>query len=336
MSENKVYTRPYRSLFWPVLLIGIGVIWLLSNLKLIPTENLWILLRLWPVLIIVAGLDVLFARRFVLIGALLGLLMIAGVVYILLSGEGLGVEPAPQPRTESFSVQMDNTTRAEFQVELSIQNASIRALDGSDQLVVAEIGHLGDIVFTVTGAEEKTINLRQTGIGPWFGWLIPTIDKEDLVWEIGLSPDVPFDLMVDASTGKSELDLSGIQLDEFQFDASTGASTIILPESTVGYETRIDASTGSLEVVLPAESNLTVYLDGSTGRVVFDVPKSAEIRIEVLSGGTGDLRTPSWISKVSGAENRDEGVYQSEGFDSAAYQLVIIIEDISTGNIVFQ
>jgi hypothetical protein len=39
---------------------------------------------------------------------------------------------------------------------------------------------------------------------------------------------------------------------------------------------------------------------------------------------------------VEGLADRDEGTYQTEGFDSAEYQLLIVIDDISTGNIAFE
>ncbi|MCB2214106.1 hypothetical protein KQH50_01800 [bacterium] len=336
MSDHFEYRKRYRSLFWPVVLIGAGAIWLLANLEIIPVRNLWLLIRLWPVLIILAGLDVLFARRLAVVGALLGLMVIAGVVYVIWQGEDLGVQPEPQVKRESISLGLGDIETADFNLDLSVQEASVHPLTDSDLLIAGEIGHYGNLDFTTSGVENAVINLRQTGSFDWYNWFLPEIKGEDLFWDIGLSTEVPFDLDVDASTGKAELDLSGVQLEDFKYDASTGASTIILPASSEGYETRLDASTGSLHVFLPAESNLTVILDGSTGQVTFDVPEGAAIQIEVRNGGTGDLRLPAWIERVQGMGERDEGVYESAGFAEAEYQLVIVIDDISTGSIVFE
>lgn len=336
MAEQNTFRRRYHSLFWPVVMIGVGAIWLLANLEIIPVQNLWLLVQLWPVLIILAGLDVLFARRLAVIGALLGLLVIAGVVYILWRGDELGVQPEPQVKTETVSVGLGEISAAEFNLDLSVQEALIHSLSDSDMLIWGEIGHFGELDFNVSGVENAIIHLRQTGPLTWYNWFLPEVQSSDLIWDIGLSTEVPFDLDVDASTGKAELDLSGVQLDDFEFDASTGASTIILPASAEGYETRLEASTGSMHVVLPAESNLTVILDGSTGRVTFDVPEGAALQIEVRSGGTGNLQLPSWIEKIEGLADRDEGLYQTEGFDGAVFQLVVVIDSISTGNIVFK
>jgi hypothetical protein len=336
MSHNQKIRNPYRSFFWPVILLGAGVIWLLSNLKLIPTENLWILLRLWPVLLIMVGLDVLFARRLPLIGALLGLLVIAGVVYILLNGSALGLEREIEPRTESFTVEVGDTTSVDLDLNLSVQETTVNVLQNSTNLLEAEIGHIGEIEFSVLGTDDKHIDLAQVGVESWFSWILPEVEGEELVWDIGLSPEVPFDLNVDASTGSAELDLEGMQLERFRYDASTGSSTIILPAAADGYDTHIECSTGSMEIVFPAESNLTVRLDGSTGRILLDVPEGAPVKVQVIDGGTGSLQLPADMVKVSGREGKDEGVYQTSGFESAAYQLVIIIEDISTGSIVLR
>ncbi|MGH2592056.1 MAG: LiaI-LiaF-like domain-containing protein [Anaerolineae bacterium] len=55
-----------RSIFWPLLLIVVGVLLLLGNFNLIAI-NPWLLIRdYWPLLLIAAGLDILlsgFLRR---------------------------------------------------------------------------------------------------------------------------------------------------------------------------------------------------------------------------------------------------------------------------------
>ncbi|MBC7814218.1 MAG: hypothetical protein H7175_23895, partial [Burkholderiales bacterium] len=43
----------YRSLFWPIALIGFGAIWLLGNLNILTRANLAVLGRLWPLILIV-------------------------------------------------------------------------------------------------------------------------------------------------------------------------------------------------------------------------------------------------------------------------------------------
>ncbi len=335
MSENQNPSRKYRSFFWPIMLVGAGVIWLLTNLKIVPTENLWILFRLWPVLIIMAGLDILFARRLAIIGALLGLMVMAGVVYILLNGGGFGLEGAPEVKTEQFLVEVGNTKSVNFDLDLSFYDTSVSVDTTSANLLTADISHIGEVNFTVAGAENKQISLQQTSFPEWTSWMLPEIaEEEEPVWKIGLSPEIPFDLDVDASTGLLDMDLSQLQLERLQFDGSTGTSTIILPDSSTSYDVFIESSTGDLAIWLPSETNLTMHLDGSTGKITLNTPENVNLQIKVLDGGPGDLTLREGIMRISGQEGRDEGIYQTADFEAAAFQTVIIIENISTGNII--
>lgn len=54
--------RNYRSIFWPAVLILVGVIALLANAGVISTDRLSLLLDMWPLILIVIGLE-LIARR---------------------------------------------------------------------------------------------------------------------------------------------------------------------------------------------------------------------------------------------------------------------------------
>jgi hypothetical protein len=56
--------RHIGSIFWPILLIAVGMIVLLDNLGLLPFDP-WQLVRLWPLVLVVIGLDILIetARR---------------------------------------------------------------------------------------------------------------------------------------------------------------------------------------------------------------------------------------------------------------------------------
>ena len=90
MSES----RPrYRSIFWPLVLIAAGVLWLLGNFNIISNANLFALARLWPLLLIAIGLDILFGRR-PLISALLAILTVGALVGAVIFAPQLGLARA--------------------------------------------------------------------------------------------------------------------------------------------------------------------------------------------------------------------------------------------------
>jgi len=59
------HKRLYRkvSLVWPLILIGLGIIFLLNNLGALDWDVWFLIVRLWPLLLIAVGLDVLLGRR---------------------------------------------------------------------------------------------------------------------------------------------------------------------------------------------------------------------------------------------------------------------------------
>ncbi len=82
----------YRSIFWPLVLVAAGVLWLLKSLGQLPELNFWVLLRLWPLLLIGLGLDLLVGRRWPWASAAIAILMVGAAVLALLFARPLGLD----------------------------------------------------------------------------------------------------------------------------------------------------------------------------------------------------------------------------------------------------
>jgi len=80
VENGKKFRRP-RSFFGPILLIVIGLLFLAENLGVIPGGGWSTIWRLWPVLLIVAGVDDLIRRE----GVAWPILMIGAGVFLLLN-----------------------------------------------------------------------------------------------------------------------------------------------------------------------------------------------------------------------------------------------------------
>ncbi|MBI9045250.1 MAG: hypothetical protein JEZ06_12240 [Anaerolineaceae bacterium] len=325
MSDSK---QGYRSLFWPFLLVGVGVIWLLSNLGFIPSANLWALLRLWPLILIVMGLDILFGRRSPLIGAFIGFVAIAGIIFLLVAGPALGWVKSQGINTQTFSEPIEDVEEAILVLDLSSETTNVFALEDSENLIDSEFTLFGEMDFRVSGLREKTISIGSNHYEQWF----PVYSSRDsLNWDIGLSNEVPWDISVDASSGKTDLNLRGILLDILRIDASSGRLNLILPESDQEYTVEIESSSGRIDVELPEETNLTIYLDGSSGLQSFDLPSSeVGIRVKVEDDGSGSVKLPG-TEQMNGT-----GSWESDNYDDAEFQIDFIIEDVSSGNIVIE
>lgn len=95
-------------LFWPILMIGVGVVASLAYLGWLPKDNLWVVVNLWPLLLIVAGIGILFRGRTPWVGAILGVLVVVAIFVTAFAGQQLGLKAVPSWPFDNSSFQIGN------------------------------------------------------------------------------------------------------------------------------------------------------------------------------------------------------------------------------------
>jgi hypothetical protein len=80
-----------RSVIGPLLLIAFGALWLLASQGVIATANLWTLLRFWPVLLIVLGVDAILRTRWPIVANLFALAAVTLAVLAVVFAPRLGL-----------------------------------------------------------------------------------------------------------------------------------------------------------------------------------------------------------------------------------------------------
>ena len=318
--------RGYRSLFWPIILIGVGIFMLLGNLNVLPEYTLWTLARLWPLVLVVIGLDILIGRHSPFIGAAIGFGAIALAVVLVFSAPALGIVPTGDlVITESFTEEVGSATSAEVNLKLSIGKTTLEALSDSNYLFDGKLTHMGEIEFNVQGEGRKKITLRQKSLSydfDEFRWF----DTEDLVWDIGLSPEVPLSLTIDGSIGQSNFDLRGLQIEEVDIKGDVGDTTLNLPAMDKPYNVKIDGGIGKFTVNLEPDSSVNLTIKGDIGDFTINIPSDAAVRVDA-EVDIGDLRIDSALEKISGSDGdflSESGIWETPGFSSADHQIVIV------------
>jgi hypothetical protein len=81
--------RP-RSIFGPLLLIAVGVVWLLIKSDRIPAANLWAVTYVWPYLLIAAGIGIILRPYWRFTSILFDVLVIGGVLLAIVNAPRLG------------------------------------------------------------------------------------------------------------------------------------------------------------------------------------------------------------------------------------------------------
>jgi hypothetical protein len=80
----------HRSFFFPLLLIGAGVIWLMVNLGYVPSTNLWALAHIWPIFLIGAGLGLILRQYWSEAGIVVSTLIVLGAILAVVYAPQLG------------------------------------------------------------------------------------------------------------------------------------------------------------------------------------------------------------------------------------------------------
>ena len=297
-----------RSFFWPVVLIGIGVLLLLTNLGLFPESGWDVLWRFWPVALVALGLDVLIGRRS-LGGAIAG-----GVLILILVGMVIGVaffaEQIPalvdlaQPAKLQFKhveYPIEKVESAKVTIDWNSAPGYLSALEDSANLIEADIDYHGELAFRVANTNGRTeVVLDSYFEGVTFGqW---DFDDRDAKWDVQLNPGVTYDLWMDTGSGSCDFDLSRLRIGYLNFDGGSG----------------------SIAMKLPATSSFSGDLNTGSGSVNLILPDGVGMRVRLISG-SGSFQPDERFDLVSG-ERDDDGVWETENYASADYKIDLTID----------
>jgi hypothetical protein len=196
-----------RDLFWPVLFAGFGVLWLLVNLKYLPLDNIGVLVSLWPVLLVAAGLDLMVGRRWPVLGAVLGGLVVAGLLWCAVNVDRLQLDK----RFPSF-LGWEDVTGGGFNTERVIGSGVLkeetRQVKGFNRITI-EAGGIAEITQSQSNSPSSlTVSADEN--------LLPYIISEVHAGELHIfvkpgmslapSQTIHYAIAVDSLTG---LDVSG-------------------------------------------------------------------------------------------------------------------------------
>ena len=84
-----------RSIFWPLVMIAAGGLWLMVGMEIIPRANLWALSHTFPFLLIALGVGLILRAYWRFAGMFVSLLVVAGAVMAVVYAPQLGWDNAP-------------------------------------------------------------------------------------------------------------------------------------------------------------------------------------------------------------------------------------------------
>ncbi len=319
MAQNKGIVRPTMT-------IGIGAIFMASNLGFLGWDSWMTIWRLWPVVIIAVGLEIFFGRKNIalaMFGVALSLALLAGGLYF--SGGISGVESRV---TEGETITgtdieqpLGDAESANVRIDSSVGKLTVTALDNSANLLE------GSILSVERERILESYDLNGNEIdyylhSEWQPGVNMNNHNPRLSWDLALTDAIPLDLNISLGVGESTLDLSDLQVSELDLSIGVGETSINLPVGK--YTAKVDGGVGQTTIVLPAKGQIQLKVDGGVGEISIELPDNMAAKINVDRGVSG-LSVPAGFDK-------NEDTYTTPDFDEAENWVEISI-DQGIGNI---
>jgi hypothetical protein len=347
MDDN----RRFPNLFWPIIFIGVGALYLMANLGLIEAVDFRQIWRLWPVFLVIAGINMLFGRNTRWLASMLsGLLALLVVAFLFFAPTIMDTYQSAELTSETFSEPLDGAESANVSLDFDYGTIFVNALEDNTLLFAAEVTHDQEATYHSSGSDQRNIrlDLNQLGLSAFGSFL----DQANTEARVGLAAGVPTELKVDIGGGSAEMDLSDLDLERLTAGSGSGNLEAILPPGN--YPVKLSSGSGSITVQTGSGSELNLNVDVGSGRIVVELGDGSSGEVELDSGsgsitvilpegmavrisgdtGSGSVSVPSDFVRLSGGDDLvgAGGTWQTEGFNQADEQLFIEF-DVGSGSI---
>ena len=248
-------------MFWPLILIAVGLIALAANYGWIEPVSFISILALWPVLLILLGIDIAFARRWPVatLGAdvviIAGALLLAATQPSALRLASFSFSRSSDCTNASPSVTVPRGTLASLR--LSINGGAARYhLGGGAAGAVAASADGADLCLSDRTSRDGSAaargDVRLTQTGAQFS------GSTDITVQV--ANDLPLSLAVNAGAGDFFFDLHDVRTTDARFNIGAASTTIVLPRPAGDVPVRIEGGASSIVIEIPAgvEARITV------------------------------------------------------------------------------
>jgi len=288
---------------WPLILIFIGGVFLLENMGYLP-PNFWLnLWRLWPVVLVLIGVELLLAHRMPWL-ALVGLAAVVLVVGAFWINMGT-------PRSSDAGYTTTSQTNLE-----GANQAAVTLRFGAGGLTLGPIlqpqpDQLASMTFqgpqqlapqpryTVSNGVGQLEYVTNPGGGPGF---FPFVDgrSDAAQMDLTLTPNVPItSLNIQTGATDARLDLSNLRVSALQISIGAATTWLRFPE---------------------AAGLTTAHISGGASTLTIEIPQGVAAQIQ-LRGGLSTVNVDqSRFPQVS------DNLYRSSNYDTASNKVDLSIE----------
>ena len=261
-----------------LLLIALGVLFLLQTMGVL-SWGLWrSIWRLWPLLPIAVGINIIFGRRSPWLSGIL-IAAVVACVAALAAFTGAFIGNGFRDDTEvigSFHELLGETERVGVNINFGAGELVLNSLPpGSKNLVEAEFrGREAEgSVIQANGSADLDISTGDFAFD-FFR------DNDNVSWEVSLSPSPGMSIELDTGAADINLDLRRLRVSDLSIDAGAADIKVVMPAQAGHVNADIDVGASSVVIVIPEEMGARIDVDATVGHLSIDqqrFPKQGEI-----------------------------------------------------------
>jgi hypothetical protein len=244
-----------------ILLVALGTLLLLHTTDVLPWTVWFVLWQFWPVLLIVAGVNMFVGHRAPWVAGVLVALILAGSV----GGAYALSETTSGDLAERYVATLAGAERADINIDFGAGSLIIKSLpEGSPDLIDANyFGRRGKTNIHRSG-DTAIVDIDMDGQN-----FFRTIDKAR--WELGLSPAPQITLDIDGGAAEMDVDLRGLRVTDL--DVSIGAADvrIVLPETGT---LRADVMGGAADINITVPEGVAARITNNSSLSSVDIDTS--------------------------------------------------------------
>jgi len=279
-EERRAWRREHRrGVFGPVLLIAVGLLFLASNLGYLGPVSWFQLVQLWPLLLVLAGIDLAIGRRAPALALLIDLVVIGGAVALVAAQPGFIFGPRATGGETRVVVPRDGARV----LDLRVTGGAARYTIGGGATALVEVASDRNdlrLVEDRRSGDAATVRLEQFEQPVFLASGPGNVD-------VKVASDVALTLRFDAGAGDFTVDLRDLKVREFRSGTGAASMRVVLPRPDGDVPIRLDSGASSITVEVPDGVEAQVHTSGLAST------RNASSR---FSGGGNNLETPGYAT----------------------------------------
>lgn len=238
-----------------MILVFLGSFWMLESFGFIQWSLWSVMYRLWPLILVVIGINIIFDKVKFIRLITWGLFFILVIVF--------GFYQQGQYKEEMFVSKNSNLVverRAETkngQLNMILGGADIEINSTNEKLLKAHIPnpHVQNQVLFNNGNKTLRVDLRQIRE-------IHNIGNNNYNYEIELNRDIVWDIEGEIGAAKGSFDLRDLNINEINLDVGAAQFDLMIGKNSEKTKIDIDGGATKIDITLPEEAGVKAKING--------------------------------------------------------------------------